>query len=159
MVDADPDLVRRLKTLFGDDVGLLEVFGQTEAMSCYRFWTDEWPEKVERARGTINYVGVPNPLLAATVVDAEGAIVRDAPGEAVYRSPAVAAGYYRDEAATRDAFRGGWFHSGDSCAYDPDGLQIMVDRYKDIVKTGGENVSSTRVESVGCSTRMWRERR
>jgi acyl-CoA synthetase (AMP-forming)/AMP-acid ligase II len=69
-------------------------------------------------------------------------------GEAVYRSPAMTSGYYRDEAATRDAFRFGWFHSGDSCAYDDDGLRIMLDRYKDIIKTGGENVSSLRVEAV-----------
>ena len=58
------------------------------------------------------------------------------------------AGYYRDEAATREAFRYGWFHSGDSCAYDDQGLRVMLDRYKDIVKTGGENVSSLRVEAV-----------
>jgi acyl-CoA synthetase (AMP-forming)/AMP-acid ligase II len=58
------------------------------------------------------------------------------------------AGYYRDEEATRHAFRYGWFHSGDSCAYDGNGLRIMLDRYKDIVKTGGENVSSLRVEAV-----------
>jgi acyl-CoA synthetase (AMP-forming)/AMP-acid ligase II len=58
------------------------------------------------------------------------------------------AGYYRDEAATSHAFRYGWFHSGDSCVYDDAGLRIMIDRYKDIVKTGGENVSSLRVEAV-----------
>ena len=69
-------------------------------------------------------------------------------GEAVYRSPSMMAGYYRDEAATREAFRYGWFHSGDSCAYDENGLRIMLDRYKDIIKTGGENVSSLRVEAV-----------
>ncbi len=70
------------------------------------------------------------------------------PGEAVYRSPAVTAGYYRDRAATEDAFRHGWFHSGDSCVVDEDGLRIMVDRYKDIIKSGGENVSSLRVEAL-----------
>ena len=80
-------------------------------------------------------------------------------GEAVYRSPAVIAGYYRDEAATRHAFRFGWFHSGDSCAYDDAGLRVMLDRYKDIVKTGGENVSSLRVEAVWPSTRTWPRRR
>jgi acyl-CoA synthetase (AMP-forming)/AMP-acid ligase II len=69
-------------------------------------------------------------------------------GEAVYRSPVITAGYYKDIDATRDAFRDGWFHSGDSCMYDDDGLQIMVDRFKDIVKSGGENVSSLRVEGV-----------
>jgi acyl-CoA synthetase (AMP-forming)/AMP-acid ligase II len=144
-----PDLVARLKTLCGEDLGLLEVFGQTEAMSCYRFWSDQWPDKVASSLGTVNYVGVPNPLLAATVMDEHGEPLLDGtPGEAVYRSPAVTAGYYRDEAGTREAFRHGWFHSGDSCIYDEDGLQLLVDRYKDIVKSGGENVSSTRVEGA-----------
>ncbi len=144
-----PDLVRRLKALAGEDLALLEVFGQTEAMSCYRFWSDQWPEKVEASKGTINHVGAPNPLLAATVMDADGTILGPGvPGEAVYRSPAVTAGYYKDEEATREAFKHGWFHSGDSCAYEPDGQQVLVDRYKDIVKSGGENVSSARVEGA-----------
>jgi acyl-CoA synthetase (AMP-forming)/AMP-acid ligase II len=96
----------------------------------------------------MNYVGVPSGLLASDVVDAFGEPVRGVPGEAVYRSPVMTAGYYRDPAATREAFRGGWFHSGDSAVVDEDGLRVMVDRYKDIVKTGGENVSSMRVEAV-----------
>ena len=69
-------------------------------------------------------------------------------GEIAHRSPHATLGYYRDPDKTADAFRGGWFHSGDSAAVDADGLRIMVDRYKDIVKTGGENVSSIRVEAV-----------
>lgn len=84
-------------------------------------------------------------------MDADGTDLADRPGqpgEAAYRSPVMMAGYYKDEAGTEDAFRYGWFHSGGSCSYDEDGLRIMVDRYKDIVKTGGENVSSIRVESV-----------
>jgi acyl-CoA synthetase (AMP-forming)/AMP-acid ligase II len=60
----------------------------------------------------------------------------------------VASGYYRDAAATQEAFRHGWFHSGDSCMVDENGLRIMVDRYKDIIKSGGENVSSLRVEAI-----------
>jgi acyl-CoA synthetase (AMP-forming)/AMP-acid ligase II len=60
----------------------------------------------------------------------------------------MTAGYYRDEPATRAAFRDGWFHSGDMCTYGEGGLRVMVDRYKDVVKSGGENVSSIRVESV-----------
>ena len=98
-----------------------------------------------------NYVGIPNPLLESTVTDEMGAMLADqpgVPGEAVYRSPAITAGYYRDLPATEHAFRHGWFHSGDSCMYDGQGLRIMVDRFKDIVKTGGENVSSLRVEAV-----------
>lgn len=146
-----PDLVAKYKLLCGEDFMLWEIFGQTESMSGYRFWLDQWPERVQHGAGSVNYVGVPNPILAAKVVDAEGQDLRRSPGlagEAVYRGPALSAGYYRNEQATREAFAGGWFHSGDSCAYEPDGVQVMVDRYKDIVKTGGENVSSLRVESV-----------
>jgi acyl-CoA synthetase (AMP-forming)/AMP-acid ligase II len=146
-----PDLVAALKEHCGEDFVVWEIFGQTESMSGYRFWLDEHPEKVREGAGAVNHVGVPNPLLAAKVVDPDGACLRDrpgVPGEAVYRSPAISAGYFRNPEATREAFRDGWFHSGDSCAYEPDGQQVMVDRYKDIVKSGGENVSSLRVESV-----------
>ena len=71
------------------------------------------------------------------------------PGEAVYRSPVVTAGYYHDEEATEEAFRDGWFHSGDVCVYDERRrCEIMVDRSKDIIKSGGENVSTLRVETI-----------
>lgn len=130
---------------------VLGIFGQTEAIACHRFWPATWSEVYERTAPSVNYVGVPSPLLASDVVDETGVSVRDTPhvpGEAVYRSPIVTAGYYLNEEATREAFRGGWFHSGDSTSVDEDGLRIMVDRFKDIVKSGGENVSSLRVESV-----------
>ncbi|MEV4423264.1 AMP-binding protein [Patulibacter sp. NPDC049589] len=145
-----PDLTEAVSAACGE-TELLEVFGQTESMSCFRFWPAREPDKhAESASGT-NHVGLPNPLLGARIVDERGASLRGVagvPGEAVYRSPVVTAGYFRDEAATREAFAGGWFHSGDSCAYLEDGGQVMVDRYKDIVKSGGENVSSLRVEAV-----------
>jgi hypothetical protein len=130
---------------------LVGIFGQTEAISCHRFWPDVWPDKYLATAPAVNYVGIPNPLLASTVMDADGKHLLDEPGvagEAVYRSPAVTSGYYKDQAATEEAFRHGWFHSGDSCVVDDDGLRIMVDRYKDIIKSGGENVSSLRVEAV-----------
>jgi acyl-CoA synthetase (AMP-forming)/AMP-acid ligase II len=146
-----PAVLASMKRHCGDDLLAFEIFGQTESISCHRFWPDKWPELYERTAPQHNYVGVPSPLLASTVLDADGKDLADAPGvagEAVYRSPCMMSGYYRDEAATRQAFRYGWFHSGDSCTYDADGLRIMLDRYKDIVKTGGENVSSLRVEAV-----------
>lgn len=132
-------------------LAVLGIFGQTEAIACHRFWPATWSEVYARTAPSVNYVGVPSPLLASDVVDETGVSVRDTPhvpGEAVYRSPVVTAGYYLNEEATREAFRGGWFHSGDSASVDEDGLRIMVDRFKDIVKSGGENVSSLRVESV-----------
>ncbi|MDQ2810713.1 MAG: AMP-binding protein [Actinomycetota bacterium] len=146
-----PATLASMKRHCGQDLCAFEIFGQTESISCHRFWPDEWPELYAATAPQDNYVGVPSPILASTVLDPDGADLAARPGvagEAVYRSPAVMAGYYRDEAATRHAFRYGWFHSGDSCAYDDAGLRIMVDRYKDIVKTGGENVSSLRVEAV-----------
>ncbi|WZH50989.1 MAG: AMP-binding protein [Nocardioides alkalitolerans] len=133
------------------DVQVLEIFGQTESISCHRFWPDMFPDVYEATAPQLNYVGLPSPLLASRVVDVEGQALDGLPGvagEAVYRSPVIAAGYYKDEAATREAFRGGWFHSGDSCLYDDQGLRVMVDRYKDLVKSGGENVSTIRVEAV-----------
>lgn len=143
-----PELITELEQRCGRELLTIGIFGQTEAIACHRFWQRKWPEVHARTAPAVNYVGVPSPLLASEVVDEEGKPVRGEPGEAVYRSPIITAGYYRDEAATREAFRGGWFHSGDSVTVDDDGLRIMVDRYKDIVKTGGENVSSMRVEAV-----------
>ncbi|WP_214366437.1 AMP-binding protein [Pseudonocardia sp. H11422] len=143
-----PALIGTLEKLCGRGLVTLGIFGQTEAIACHRFWPGRWPEAHRRTAPATNYVGVPSPLLASDVVDELGEPVRGEPGEAVYRSPIMTAGYYKNEAATREAFRGGWFHSGDSASIDDDGLRIMVDRYKDIVKTGGENVSSMRVEAV-----------
>jgi acyl-CoA synthetase (AMP-forming)/AMP-acid ligase II len=147
----EPGVAATLKQLCGPELVLFAIFGQTEAISCHRFWPDAWQEKYRATAPEVNYVGIPNPLLASDILTAEGESLSGRPdlaGEAVYRSPAVASGYYRDEDATRAAFHEGWFHSGDSCAYDDEGLRIMVDRFKDIIKTGGENVSSLRVESV-----------
>ncbi|MGQ0576566.1 MAG: AMP-binding protein [Pseudonocardia sp.] len=143
-----PALVEKLAARTAPGFVTLGIFGQTESIACHRFWPSATPEVHARTAPSVNYVGVPSGLLASDVVDEQGAPVRGVPGEAVYRSPIMTAGYYRDPEATREAFRGGWFHSGDSCTADDDGLRIMVDRFKDIVKTGGENVSSLRVEAV-----------
>jgi acyl-CoA synthetase (AMP-forming)/AMP-acid ligase II len=145
-----PDVLDGLRE-HAPDLSLVGIFGQTEAIACHRFWPDRFDELYRATAPQTNYVGVPSPMLASRLVDAFGEPLdgqAGVAGEAVYRTPVVTAGYYRNEEATRDAFRGGWFHSGDSCVYDDDGLRIMVDRFKDIVKTGGENVSTIRVESV-----------
>ena len=67
-------------------------------------------------------------------------------GEIVHRSPQLLLGYYRDEERTAEAFAGGWFHSGDLATIDADGYITVVDRKKDMIKTGGENVASREVE-------------
>lgn len=146
-----PELVERLKRLTSEELTLVEILGQTEAISCFRFWPDKWPETFAEHAPAMNYVGVPNPLLASKTVDEEGNSLEGTvgvPGEVIYRSPVVTPGYYLDEEATREAFRDGWFHSGDVCMYDEQGLRIMVDRSKDMIKSGGENVSTLRVETI-----------
>ncbi|MFC4787198.1 fatty acyl-CoA synthetase [Nocardioides sp. MAHUQ-72] len=69
-------------------------------------------------------------------------------GEIVHRSPHATLGYYRDEAKTAEAFREGWFHSGDLGYVDEAGRLYVVDRKKDMIKTGGENVASREVEEA-----------
>jgi acyl-CoA synthetase (AMP-forming)/AMP-acid ligase II len=69
-------------------------------------------------------------------------------GEIVHRSPHLMLGYYRDEEKTAEAFRGGWFHSGDLATIDEEGFISVVDRKKDMIKSGGENVASREVEEA-----------
>ena len=69
-------------------------------------------------------------------------------GEIAHRSPHLMLGYHDDPEKTAEAFRGGWFHSGDLGYYDEHGLLHVVDRKKDMIKTGGENVASREVEEV-----------
>lgn len=69
-------------------------------------------------------------------------------GEIVARGNAVMRGYYNDPEATTAAFAGGWFHSGDAAVVHPDGYVEVRDRYKDVIISGGENISSIEVESA-----------
>ena len=69
-------------------------------------------------------------------------------GEIVHRSPHVMQGYFHDDARSAAAFEGGWFHSGDLATIDDEGYITVVDRKKDMIKTGGENVASREVEET-----------
>ena len=69
-------------------------------------------------------------------------------GEIVVRGNVVMDGYYNDPAATATAMRGGWFHSGDAAVVHPDGYVEIRDRFKDVIISGGENISSVEVEGV-----------
>ena len=75
-------------------------------------------------------------------------VARGTVGEIVHRSPHLLVGYFNDEARTAEAFAGGWFHSGDLGVMDDEGYITVVDRKKDMIKTGGENVSSREVEET-----------
>jgi fatty-acyl-CoA synthase len=69
-------------------------------------------------------------------------------GEICVRGNVVMEGYYQDLKATEEAMRGGWFHSGDAAVVHPDGYAEIRDRFKDVIISGGENISSVEVEGV-----------
>jgi len=144
-----PEIDKRLRKLFGEDLILLSYDGQTECVYDTRGWHHKFYEKYAENAPATSYLGVSHPLYATRIVNSEmGTAAVGQIGEKVMQSPCVMAGYYKDEQATREAFRGGWLHSGDACKYDEDGDIIFVDRIKDIIKSRGESISTIRVENV-----------
>jgi len=94
-------------------------------------------------------VGRAMPLGAVRVVDDQmNDTADDEVGELVIRAPQVTMGYWRNPEATAEAFSGDWFHSGDLARRDPEGNFYIVDRKKDMILTGGENVYSREVEEI-----------
>lgn len=96
--------------------------------------------------GDAAWIGRPTAQLEVRVVDEDGS---DAPeGELLCRCPGLMAGYYKDPERTAEVLRGGWLHTGDLVRIDDEGNLFFVDRQKDVIKTGGMNVSSVEVERV-----------
>jgi fatty-acyl-CoA synthase/long-chain acyl-CoA synthetase len=122
---------------------VVTAFGQTECSPVTCLLRGE--DSVRK----IGSVGTPMLNVEVRVVDDA---MRDVPqgevGEIVYRSPMVMAGYWGRPEATAEAFAGGWFHSGDLVRQDEDGYLYVVDRKKDMIITGGENVYCAEVEDV-----------
>ncbi|CAL9365346.1 Long-chain-fatty-acid--CoA ligase [Streptomyces sp. enrichment culture] len=100
-------------------------------------------------RGRMDSCGRPVLFVDARVVDEDGRDVPDGtPGEIVYRSPQLCEGYWEKPEETAEAFRGGWFHSGDLAVRDADGYFTIVDRVKDVINSGGVLVASRQVEDA-----------
>jgi fatty-acyl-CoA synthase len=130
--------------------GLTEVYGPAAVCAEQPGW-DELPAD-QRAQ-LKRRQGVPYPLQeAVTVLDPE--TMREVPrdgetiGEVMFRGNIVMKGYLKNDKATKEAFSGGWFHTGDLGVLDKDGYVIIKDRSKDIIISGGENISSVEVEDV-----------
>ncbi len=103
----------------------------------------------EQLRRFGNYWGQPCMVNELAILDADGTVLgRGAIGEIVHRGPNVMLGYYKDPEATSQARRFGWHHTGDLGMLDADGQLLFKDRMKDMIKTGGENVASVKVEEV-----------
>jgi acyl-CoA synthetase (AMP-forming)/AMP-acid ligase II len=135
---------RRLGCELSQGYGMTELSGNVAYLG---------PEEHRRAvagdERLLRSAGRVSPLATVRIVDDE---MRDAaagePGEIVVRGDQVTVGYWGDEAATRAAFAGGWFHTGDVGRLDPDGYLTIVDRKKDVIVSGGENIASREVEEV-----------
>jgi acyl-CoA synthetase (AMP-forming)/AMP-acid ligase II len=101
------------------------------------------------AASKLGSVGTPLAHVQLRIVDENMRDVRrDEVGEIVYQGPAVMRGYWENAAATDEAFRGGWFHSGDLGRFDDDGFLYVVDRLKDMIVSGGENIYCLEVETA-----------
>ncbi|MEU0074526.1 acyl-CoA synthetase [Streptomyces sp. NPDC006332] len=100
-------------------------------------------------KGRMDSCGRPVLFVDARVVDEDGKEVPDGtPGEVVYRSPQLCEGYWDKPEETADAFRDGWFHSGDLAVRDAHGYFTIVDRVKDVINSGGVLVASRQVEDA-----------
>ncbi|AIG75421.1 Conserved putative membrane protein [Amycolatopsis japonica] len=119
------------------------VFGQTETspITCVLSGEDS-----TRKLGS---VGKPIPTLQYRVVDDDmNDVAPGEVGEIVYRGPSVTKGYWKKPQETAEAFAGGWFHSGDLVSQDEDGFIWVVDRKKDMIISGGENIYCAEVENA-----------
>lgn len=134
------ELTRGMATL-GCDFSLM--FGQTEMNPLSAYFR---PANQLTHPGA---VGTPSVNVQIAIMDDTGRLLpQGQSGEIVYRSPQVLSGYLRNPEATDAALAGGWFHSGDSGHFDADGILWFADRFKDVIKTGGENVASIEVEKA-----------
>jgi fatty-acyl-CoA synthase len=130
--------------------GLTETYGPAVVNDWHESWSSLPNEEQARlkSRQGVRYL----PLEGLDVLDPETlhAVPRDGVtmGEVMFRGNVVMKGYFRNPVATQKAFEGGWFHSGDLGVVHPDGYIQLKDRSKDIIISGGENISSIEVEEV-----------
>lgn len=142
----EPQLHAAFEERFG--FPLIEIWGMTEMVRL--LLDNEAPRKV----GTRAF-GRPCEGIEVRVVDAEDRdVARGEPGEMVIRHSQATprkgffSGYLKDEKATCEAWRGGWFHTGDTVRQDADGMLHFIDRKKNIIRRSGENIAAAEVEAV-----------
>ena len=125
------------------DADSVAVFGQTETTG-FAYTLDGVD-----ARRKLGSVGKPIASVSSRIVDADmNDVAPGQVGEIVYRGPTVMLGYWHRPEATAEAFAGGWFHSGDLVRQDEEGFLYVVDRVKDMIISGGENIYCAEVENA-----------
>ncbi|PHU24707.1 putative acyl-activating enzyme 2 [Capsicum chinense] len=148
-----PQIISRMEEL-GFEVNHLYGLTETYAAGTYCLWKPEWdslPSEerfILKARQGVQHLCVEEVDVRDSItmkkVPADGLTM----GEVMFRGNTVMSGYLKDVKATEEAFRGGWFHSGDLAVKHPDGYIEVKDRLKDIIISGGENISTVEVETV-----------
>lgn len=130
--------------------GLTETYGPAVVNDWHERWSSLPPaeQAALKSRQGVRYL----PLEGLDVLDPDTMtpVPRDGKtmGEVMFRGNVVMKGYFRNSAATQEAFSGGWFHSGDLGVIHPDGYIQLKDRSKDVIISGGENISSIEVEEA-----------
>ncbi len=142
----EPQLHAAFEARFG--FPLIEIWGMTEMV---RLLIDNEPPRKVGTRA----FGTPVPGIDVRVVDeSDRDVERGLPGEMVLRHSAQTprrhffSGYLKDDAATEQAWRGGWFHTGDTVRQDADDMLHFVDRKKNIIRRSGENIAAAEIEAV-----------
>ena len=130
--------------------GLTETYGPSHYCAWQHQWDDLSLEEKSRqtARQGVRYLSIEESMVAdpdtLTPVPQDGATM----GEIMVRGNSVMSGYLKNPEATDEAFRGGWYHTGDLAVWHPDGYLEIRDRAKDVIISGGENISTIEVEEV-----------
>jgi fatty-acyl-CoA synthase len=147
-----PTVIARMRDL---GARIVHVYGLTETYGPYAIneWQPGWsglPPEEQAQRQARQGVGMIQADQVRVVDEAMHDVPRDGStmGEILMRGNNVMKGYFRDVEATDKAFRGGWFHSGDLGVQHPDGYVQLRDRAKDIIISGGENISTVEVEQA-----------
>jgi acyl-CoA synthetase (AMP-forming)/AMP-acid ligase II len=134
---------RRLERFFPNIRGIYDVYGCTEAAPTVSILRGDESKRKEGS------VGKAMPYVQVRIVDE---LDRPLPtgkiGELICRGPNIMSGYHGQEEATRETLRGGWFHTGDMAKMDDEGFLYIVDRKKDMINSGGENISPREIEEV-----------
>jgi len=139
-----PDETKRgLLKLFPNSIGIYDVYGCTEASPCITIL------KAADSLRKQECVGQPLPFLEVRIVDDRDRDVSQGEvGELTCRGPNVMKGYYKNKKATGKALKGGWLHTGDLARMDEEGFVYIVDRKKDMIISGGENIYPREIEEV-----------
>jgi acyl-CoA synthetase (AMP-forming)/AMP-acid ligase II len=138
---------RAMKAL--PSAGFCQAYGMTELSPIATLLLPKYHLAEQRALGKLRSAGTACTLAEVRIVDAEDKEVpRGTVGEVVVRGPGVMLGYWNKPTETAAAIRNGWMHTGDGGRMDEDGFVFVVDRIKDMIVTGGENVYSIEVENA-----------